>query len=108
MDEDILLPFDLPAVGRKKVSVGFDGGMLSSDGGVLLLRDIERRLGLGGRLGGGPGGGRGGGWGWGSGWRAAGGSDAIRIGSSTAWRRCCGCGCSRSRRATRTRTTAPS
>src|SRR6516165_5555050 len=50
MDEDILLPFDLPAVGRKKVSVGFDGGMLSSDGGVLLLRDIERRLGLGERL----------------------------------------------------------
>jgi len=53
MDEDILLPFDLPAVGRKKVSVGFDGGMLSSDGGVLLLRDIERRLGLGERLAGG-------------------------------------------------------
>jgi hypothetical protein len=32
------------------VSVAFDGGLLSSDGGVLLLRDVERRLGLGERL----------------------------------------------------------
>ena len=37
MEEDIALPFELPAVARKKVSVGFDGGMLSSDGGVLIL-----------------------------------------------------------------------
>ena len=50
MDEDRILPFDLPAVARKKVSVGFDGGMLSSDGGVLLLRGTERRLGLSERL----------------------------------------------------------
>ncbi len=46
MDEDTLLPFDLPAVARKKVSVAFDGGMLSSDAGVLLLRGVERRLGI--------------------------------------------------------------
>jgi hypothetical protein len=32
MDEDNLLPFSLPAVCRKKVSVAFDGGLLSSDG----------------------------------------------------------------------------
>jgi len=32
--EDTHLPFDLPAVCRKKVSVAFDGGLLSSDGGV--------------------------------------------------------------------------
>lgn len=38
MDEDTVLPFDLPAVARKKVNVAFDGGMLSSDAGVLLLR----------------------------------------------------------------------
>lgn len=50
MDEERILPFELPAVARKKVSVGFDGGMLSSDGGVLLLRGIERRLGLSERL----------------------------------------------------------
>jgi hypothetical protein len=46
MDEDNLLPFSLPAVCRKKVSVAFDGGLLSSDGGVMVLRDVERRVGL--------------------------------------------------------------
>ena len=50
MDDDSLLPFALPAICRKKVSVAFDGGRLSSDGGVLLLRDVERRLELAERL----------------------------------------------------------
>ena len=50
MHEDTLLPFDLPAVQRKKVTVAFDGGMLSSDAGVLLLRSVERRLGIAARL----------------------------------------------------------
>ena len=50
MDNDRLLPFSLPAVCRKKVSVAFDGGRLSSDGGVILLRDVERRLALAERL----------------------------------------------------------
>lgn len=50
MDDDSLLPFALPAVCRKKVSVAFDGGALSSDGGVLVLRDVERRLGVAERL----------------------------------------------------------
>jgi Transposase DDE domain group 1 len=50
MDDDTLLPFELPAVARKKVSVGFDGGMLSSDAGVLLLRAVEGRLGIASRL----------------------------------------------------------
>jgi len=50
MEQNSELPFDLPAVGRKKVSAAFDGGMLSSDGGVLLLREVERRLGIAGRL----------------------------------------------------------
>ena len=50
MDDDTLLPFSLPAVRRKKVAVAFDGGRLSSDGGVLLLREVERRLGLAERL----------------------------------------------------------
>jgi hypothetical protein len=50
MDEDTLLAFDFPAVARKKVSVAFDGGMLSSDAGVLLLRGVERRLSIAARL----------------------------------------------------------
>jgi hypothetical protein len=50
MSEDIALSFDLPSVCRKKLSVGFDGGQLSSDAGVLLLRGVEKKLGLAGRL----------------------------------------------------------
>ena len=37
MSEDTLLPFDFPAVGGKKVIAAFDGGRLTSDGGVMLL-----------------------------------------------------------------------
>jgi hypothetical protein len=50
MSEDSVLPFDLPSVCRKKLSVGFDGGQLSSDAGVLLLRGTEKQLGLAARL----------------------------------------------------------
>jgi DDE family transposase len=50
MNEDTVFPFDLPSVARKKVSVGFDGGQLSSDAGVLLLRGVEKALGLAYRL----------------------------------------------------------
>ena len=46
MTEDTLLPFDLPAVRRKKVTADFEGGLISSDGGLVLLREAERRLGL--------------------------------------------------------------
>jgi len=46
MTDDTLLPFDLPAVRRKKVTAAFDGGLISSDGGLVLLREEERRLGL--------------------------------------------------------------
>jgi hypothetical protein len=42
MDEDIPLPFDLPAVARKKLSAAFDGGRITSDGGVMLLAQAER------------------------------------------------------------------
>ena len=44
MTEDTLLPFDLPAVSRKKVTADFAGGSISSDGGLVLLRGAERRL----------------------------------------------------------------
>jgi hypothetical protein len=50
MSEDTLLPFDLPSVARKRLSVGFDGGQLSSDAGALLLRGVEKKLGLAVRL----------------------------------------------------------
>jgi len=43
--------FDFPAVGRKKVTAAFDGGRLTSNGGVMLLANAERRLGLAERLG---------------------------------------------------------
>ena len=46
MTDDTLLPFHLPAVQRKKVTAAFDGGLISSDGGLVLLREAERRLGL--------------------------------------------------------------
>jgi len=50
MTDDTPLAFDLPAVTRKKLTVCFDGGQLSSDGGLLLLREAERRLGIADRL----------------------------------------------------------
>ena len=50
MNENTLLPFDLPSVARKKLTVGFDGGQLSSDTGVLLLRGAEKRIGICARL----------------------------------------------------------
>jgi hypothetical protein len=50
MTDDMPASLDLPAVRRKKLTVSFDGGQLSSDGGLLLLREAERRLGIAGRL----------------------------------------------------------
>jgi hypothetical protein len=46
MDDDMLLPFDLPSVCRKKLTVDFNGGNQSSNGGLLLLREAERTLGV--------------------------------------------------------------
>src|SRR6059058_5301288 len=40
----------LSPVGGKAVIARFDGGHLSSDGGVLVLREVERRLDVAGRL----------------------------------------------------------
>jgi hypothetical protein len=46
MDDDTGLLFDLPSVGRKKVSGAFDGGRITSDGGVALLALADRRIGI--------------------------------------------------------------
>src|SRR6202022_3307993 len=50
MSEDTLLPFDFAAVQRRKVTAAFDGGRLTSDGGVMLLAAAERRLGIADKL----------------------------------------------------------
>ena len=46
MTDDTLLPFDLPAVRRKKLTVDFAGGNQSSNGGLLLFREAERKIGV--------------------------------------------------------------
>jgi hypothetical protein len=46
MTDDTPLPFELSAVCRKKLTVDFEGGNQSSDGGLLLLRHAERKLGV--------------------------------------------------------------
>ena len=50
MTNDMIPPFAFPAVQRKKVTAAFDGGRITSDGGVMLLAQAECRLGIGGKL----------------------------------------------------------
>jgi hypothetical protein len=50
MTDITILPFSFPAVARKIVTADFDGGRLTSDGGVMLLAMAERRLGIAQRL----------------------------------------------------------
>ena len=44
MTDDTLLPFSFPAVRAKKITAAFNGGRITSDGGVMLLAAAERRL----------------------------------------------------------------
>jgi hypothetical protein len=50
MGEDTEILPGLPAVAGKPVPVGFDGGRLTSDGGILLLSAVEQRLKIAERL----------------------------------------------------------
>src|SRR5271157_4052585 len=50
MVNDTIEPFGFPAIGRKKLTAAFDGGRLTSDGGVMLLAAAERGLGIAQRL----------------------------------------------------------
>ena len=50
MIEDTLLPFALPSVQRKKITAAFDGGRMTSDGGVMLLGCVEKSFGIAARL----------------------------------------------------------
>ena len=45
-DDETLLPFHLPNICKKKITAAFDGGQVSSDGGVFLLAAADKRLGL--------------------------------------------------------------
>lgn len=38
--------FSFPAVGGKKIPAAFDGGRLTADGGVLMLAQAERTMGI--------------------------------------------------------------
>jgi Transposase DDE domain group 1 len=46
MTEATLFLPGLSPVGGKTITATFDGGKLSSNGGVLILREIEKKLGL--------------------------------------------------------------
>jgi hypothetical protein len=46
MEDDTGLLFELPSVCRKKVSAAFDGGRITSDAGVMLLSQADRRIGI--------------------------------------------------------------
>ena len=48
---DLMLPLPgLSPVSGKTVVAKFDGGLLSSDGGILVLREIEQRVRVADRL----------------------------------------------------------
>src|SRR5204862_7127458 len=46
MTDDTTLPFWFPAIRGKKLTAAFDGGRLSSDGGVMLLAAAARQMGI--------------------------------------------------------------
>jgi hypothetical protein len=46
MTDNTIPAFSFPAVEGKKVTAAFDGGRITSDGGVMLLAMAERRLGV--------------------------------------------------------------
>jgi hypothetical protein len=45
-NDDIASPLGFPAVGCKKITAAFDGGQLTSDGGVVVLAQAERAVGI--------------------------------------------------------------
>jgi Transposase DDE domain group 1 len=46
VEEDNQLGFEFPGLGRRKIEANFAGGQVSSDGGVMLLRQVDRWLGF--------------------------------------------------------------
>ena len=45
MTECTQIGFDFPPVKRRRIEAKFSGGDITSDGGLLLLRQADRRLG---------------------------------------------------------------
>ena len=50
MNDPTQIPFSFPSVERKKVIADFDGGRLTSDGGVMLLSVADKQIGIVDRL----------------------------------------------------------
>ena len=50
MTECNSLPIEFPGFRGRKIQADFGGGQVSSDGGLLLVRQVDRRLGLTQRL----------------------------------------------------------
>src|SRR6202051_738051 len=46
MSDDTTPLFSFPAVGGKKLTAAFEGGRFASDGGVMLLSEAVRRMGI--------------------------------------------------------------
>ena len=46
MQTEMVAPLLLAPVGDKAVALDFDGGLLSSDAGLMLLKDPDEQLGL--------------------------------------------------------------
>ena len=46
MSHNTQLSFNFKAISHKKVTAGFSGGDVSSDGGVLMVREIAERIGI--------------------------------------------------------------
>ena len=46
MDKDIQITLPFASISGKKVTADFDGGSLTSDAGVMFLREVERGIGL--------------------------------------------------------------
>ena len=44
------LPIEFPGFGGRKIQADFSGGAVSSDGGLLVVRQVDRWLGLTQRL----------------------------------------------------------
>src|SRR4051812_24488094 len=50
MTDDPLLPFAFPAVQGRTITAAFDGGRITSDGGVMILAAAERKLDIAAKL----------------------------------------------------------
>jgi len=54
MSDDTVVPLLFLSISRKKIVAAFDGGRITSAGGVMLLAAAEPRLGIAGHLAGSP------------------------------------------------------